>query len=186
MSSEEYQKGFEAGVGEVVLKLKREAIGGLKASDVKKVKNLDELYFDFQKEVSEFTEAVAAYKRKSTRTNRLHMLSEGVDCQLVMETLISSFEPLVEAREAIRKDIVKGNEQAGYYTKPTPKSIYRVFAKVGGARALMTEADTYTQAYDAVGRFVKADKQNDDPKDYYIEEYTMNDCMCAFASDAEF
>ncbi|BAL83548.1 hypothetical protein SELR_18400 [Selenomonas ruminantium subsp. lactilytica TAM6421] len=184
--TDEYKKGFDDGINEVVIKLRHNVIGGLKASEREAMKGIDTLFFDFQKEVAEFTEAVADFKRKGTRTNRLHMLSEGVDCQLVMETLISAFEPYRDAREALRKDIVKGNEQAGYYAAPESTKIYRVFAKVGDARALMTEADDLAQARDAVNRFVKADKQNDDNKDYYIEEYLMNDCVCAYCADTGF
>ena len=181
MNTEEY----DAAIDKMRINARHQSVGGMRASNMAYIENLDQLYFDFQKEVAEFTEAVADYKRKGTRTNRLHMLSEGVDCQLTMESFISHFEPLVEGREALRKDIVNGNDQVGYYSKKK-KCIYRVFINVGEKKVIMTEADSYSEAYEAVKHFVVADKKNDDQKDYYIEEYLINECMQAYNAETGF
>lgn len=167
-------------------KYKFDALDGLRASEEKaSEESLDELIFDIHDELAEAVKAAKAFKRKPIRSNRLHLACELADTQFTCETAMESLGFNKPERDAIRKDVASGNEQAGYYN--LNRKMYSLFCMHDASGVVVWKGTykTHDEMLDALNTYVQSDKVNGlSGHSYYLGEcykcQKVYDAECGF------
>lgn len=167
-------------------KYKFDVLDGLRASEEKaSEESLDELIFDIHDELAEAVKAAKDFKRKPIRSNRLHLACELADTQFTCETAMESLGFNKTERDAIRKDVASGNEQAGYYN--LNRKMYSLFCMHDASSVVVWKGTykTHDEALDALKRSVRCDKlKGIEGCSYYLGEcykcQKVYDAECGF------
>lgn len=164
-------------------KYRFDVLDGLRASEEKAdEESLEELLFDIHDELAEAVKAAKAFKRKPIRSNRLHLACELADTQFTCETAMESLGFNKSERDAIRKDVASGNEQAGYYN--LNRKMYSLFCMHDASGVVIWKGTykTHDEMLDALKTFVQYDKV----KGLSGRSYYLGECYkCQKVYDAE-
>lgn len=167
-------------------KYKFDALDELRASEEKaSEESLDGLIFDIHDELAEAVKAAKDFKRKPIRSNRLHLACELADTQFTCETAMESLGFNKSERDAIRKDVASGNEQAGYYN--LNRKMYSLFCMHDASGVVVWKGTykTHDEVLDALKTYVQSDKVNGlSGRSYYLGECykcrKVYDAECGF------
>lgn len=167
-------------------KYKFDALDELRASEEKaSEESLEGLMFDIHDELAEAVKAAKDFKRKPIRSNRLHLACELADTQFTCETAMESLGFNKPERDAIRKDVASGNEQAGYYN--LNRKMYSLFCMHDASGVVVWKGTykTHDEMLDALKTFVQYDKVKGlSGRSYYLGEYykcqKVYDAECGF------
>lgn len=164
-------------------KYKFDALDELRASEEKaSEESLEGLMFDIHDELAEAVKAAKDFKRKPIRSNRLHLACELADTQFTCETAMESLGFNKPERDAIRKDVASGNEQAGYYN--LNRKMYSLFCMHDASGVVVWKGTykTHDEMLDALKTFVQYDKV----KGLSGRSYYLGECYkCQKVYDAE-
>lgn len=150
-------------------KYRFDMLDGLRASEEKAdEESLEELLFDIHDELAEAVKAAKGYIRKPILVNRLHLACELADTQFTCETLMDALGYNQPERDAIRKEVASGNEQAGYYDKNC--DMYSLFCKhSSGVVIWQGTFGTENEAVAKMKQLVEDDRKHERKgRDYYI------------------
>lgn len=181
----EFEDGYNKALLDMMEKVKRRDLQGLKPSKFATFQSMDELVDKVHEEIAEWVLALKKYKRKPTRSNRLHLLSEAADVQFAEETFMAGLEPVAEGRDAVRKDVADGNAYVGYYndvygSQEGAETLYRLYRGKRLIGSFITRASMDAEIAERTADD-KDDKQKYTYKVYKLEESgTAYDGECGF------
>lgn len=181
----EFEDGYNKAIFDMRERIKHKDLQGLKPSKFAVFQSIDELVGKVHEEIAEWVLALKEYKRKPTRNNRLHLLSEAVDVQFAEETFIAALEPVAEGRDAVRKDVAYGNTYVGYYhdvygSQEGAEKLYRLYCGNRLVGSFTTRASMDAEIAELTAEC------DDDKKKYTFKVYKLEESGTAYDGECGF
>lgn len=183
----DFEDGYNKALFDMTERVKLREMQGLKPAKFSTTQTVDELAEKVHEEMAEWVLALKQYKRKPTRCNRLHLLSESADVQFAQETFMCSLEPVAEGRDAVRSDVANGNAYVGYYndkygSQKGTETLYRLFR----GRELIGQFTTCALMYEEVANRTTEDKAKGESHTYTFKVYKLQEDGTAFDGECGF